>query len=131
MQQSGDHRVMRTMTILCVSAVLGSSCSEVVTGRGRALPSAPASSASASERTTLGGGSRQVVWVALEDAHKIARVNLRRRRVVRRLKVSGRPHNIAVNRAGLVATALWNNERVALVKGRWRKGVRIPGAPHD
>jgi YVTN family beta-propeller protein len=73
----------------------------------------------------------QHVWVALEDARQIVKVDLRERRVVRRLEVAGRPHNIAVNGAGLVATTLWSDERVALVQGEWRKGVKISGGPHD
>jgi hypothetical protein len=73
----------------------------------------------------------QRVWVALEDAKELVKVDLRTRRVVRRLAVSGRPHNITVGRTGLVAATLWSADRVALQRGSWRRGVSIPGAPHD
>jgi len=73
----------------------------------------------------------QRAWVALEDAQELVQVELRSRRVVRRVSVAGRPHNIAVAGSGLVAATLWSADRVALKKGRWRRGVSIPGAPHD
>lgn len=82
-------------------------------------------------RTRTAEVEEQAVWVALEDAGKLVRVDLRKGRVVRRLKVSGRPHNLVVNAGGLVAATLWGNERVALIRRSWRKGVRLSGAPHD
>jgi len=99
--------------------------------QGRELRPSSSPLAQARTRTARGEREPQVVWVALEDARQIVRVNLRRRRVVRRLRVAGRPHNITVGRSGLVATTLWSNERVALVRGGWRRGVRLAGAPHD
>lgn len=133
MRRSEHRGAITALAVLCVSGVLGTACLGPTAGQASVRPSSQPGHSSASEPTTSSrtGGQRQVVWVALEDAHRIARVNLRTRRVVRRLQVSGRPHNITVNKAGLMATTLWNNERVALVKGRWRKGVRLAGAPHD
>jgi DNA-binding beta-propeller fold protein YncE len=133
MRRSEHHRAFRTLAVLGVSGLLGSSCLDPTAEQSLARPSPQPVDRTASNVVTSsgGGGERQVVWVALEDGHRIAKVNLRTRRVVRRLRVSGRPHNITVNRAGLVATALWNKERVALVNGRWRRGVELGGAPHD
>lgn len=75
--------------------------------------------------------AKQIVWVALEDAKQLVRVDLRKRRVLRRVNVSGNPHNITVNDRGLVAATLWSDERLELVRGGWRKRVHISGAPHD
>jgi YVTN family beta-propeller protein len=125
----GHHRCVAALAAVTVALSCGG-------------PSEPQSStlnsvASGHFRAGQGAGSRamqrsdQHVWVALEDARQIVKVDLRKRRVVRRLKVSGNPHNITVNDAGLVATTLWGDQRVALVQGGWRKGVNVAGAPHD
>lgn len=77
------------------------------------------------------GSTEQIVWVAVEDAKQLVRVDLRKRRVLRRVNVSGNPHNITVNDRGLVAATLWSDERLELVRGGWHKRVHISGAPHD
>jgi hypothetical protein len=85
----------------------------------------------AAEAAPRGGGRGNQVWVALEDAHRLVRVNLRKRSVVRRVRVWGRPHNIAVNGTGLVAATVWDHQRVVLVRRDWRRRVDLRGAPHD
>jgi hypothetical protein len=77
------------------------------------------------------GKPPQFVWVAVEDRRSVVKVDVRNGRVVRRVEVPGRPHNIAVSQTGVVAAALWGDERVALVRGSWRRNPRIRGAPHD
>jgi DNA-binding beta-propeller fold protein YncE len=123
------HRYLAVLFVL----VVASSCLAFVSPELPTLKSIQRMSPPMLEATHLDARQRsdQYVWVALEDARRIAKVDLRKRRVVRKLKVAGNPHNIAVNGAGLVATTLWGDDRVALIKGRWRKGVKIAGAPHD
>lgn len=105
----------------------------VSSGEARVLKSEPIGPGKPPSAAVTQGENRRggQVWVALEVARSIIRVDLRKRRVARRLKVSGRPHNIAVSGMGLVAATLWGNERVALVQREWRKGVELSGAPHD
>jgi DNA-binding beta-propeller fold protein YncE len=75
---------------------------------------------------------RRVVWVALEDGQKVAKVDVSQRRVLRRLGVPGRPHNITVSDNGkLVAAALWDAARIAIVRDGSVKNVYLGGAPHD
>ncbi len=93
---------------------------------GNAVPAA-------SGGATGGGGCDcRRVWVALEDDHEIALVDIDRKRVLKRRSVAGRPHNLTISPTGnTVATALWNAARIAL----WRDGklrhVYLGGAPHD
>ena len=124
-----QHRYRAVLVVL----VVASSCLALVSPELTTLKSIQRMSHPTLEARHLDTRQRsdQYVWVALENTRRIAKVDLRKRRVVRKLKVAGNPHNIAVNRAGLVATTLWGDNRVALVKGRWRKGVKIAGAPHD
>lgn len=77
------------------------------------------------------GSDGSVVWVALENAGKVAKVDVGRRRVLRRFEVPGAPHNITVAPNGTVATALWNVGRIAIVREGRVTVVRLGGAPHD
>lgn len=74
----------------------------------------------------------RVVWVAIEEGRKVAKVDIGSRRVLRRFRVAGRPHNITVSANGkVVATTLWDAARIAIIrKGRVRN-VSLGGAPHD
>lgn len=73
----------------------------------------------------------RVVWVALEDAHKIARVSLESRRV-RKRRVPGRPHNLTIAPTGrVVATALWNAGRISILRDGRVRNRYLGGAPHD
>jgi hypothetical protein len=131
--QSDAARLQPRYLVVLVVVVAASSCLALVNPELATTKSVQRKSHPTLEGTHLDTRQRsdQYVWVALEDARRIAKVDLRKRRVVRKLKVAGNPHNIAVNGAGLVATTLWGDDRVALVKGKWRKGVKIAGAPHD
>lgn len=78
-----------------------------------------------------GAGTRQIVWVSVEDAQRVAKVDLVGGHVLRRFEVPGRPHNITVNRAGTVAAALWNAGRIAVIRRGLLEVVYLGGAPHD
>jgi DNA-binding beta-propeller fold protein YncE len=80
----------------------------------------------------LGGARKtgQPVWVALEGARQVARVNVRTDKVTRRLDVPGRPHNLVANESGTVAAALWAERRIVVMRKKV-KPVKLGGAPHD
>ena len=85
----------------------------------------PATSAAAS-------GGKRVVWVALEDAHKIAKVNIDDRQVVARHAVPGAPHNLTISPTGrTVATALWSDGRIVLRRDGEQRSPVLGGSPHD
>jgi YVTN family beta-propeller protein len=97
-----------------------------------ALHSSASTSAVCSTRTPTSAASRpQPVWVALEDARQLARVNVRTGKVTRRLGVPGRPHNIVANKSGTVAAALWTERRIVVVRNNKVRPVKLGGAPHD
>jgi DNA-binding beta-propeller fold protein YncE len=71
-----------------------------------------------------------LVWVAVEGAGLLAKVDVGSRQVLRRIRVSGRPHNITVGGETVVAS-LPNEGRVAVIhRGRLRE-VALGGSPHD
>jgi DNA-binding beta-propeller fold protein YncE len=71
-----------------------------------------------------------VVWVAVEGAAQLAKVDVEARRVLRRINVSGQPHNIMVAGRTVVAS-IPEAGRVAVVhQGRLRE-VTLGGSPHD
>ena len=129
---------MRRPSRRCKSETLGIAAGLLLVQALAAAPAAPAVSRAdggpAHESQAARSAQRkpaQRVWVALEDAQELVQVELRSRRVVQRLQVAGRPHNIAVGKSRLVAATLWSADRVALKSQKWRRGVTIPGAPHD
>ncbi|MGH2729636.1 MAG: YncE family protein [Actinomycetota bacterium] len=67
----------------------------------------------------------------MEDGHRVAKVNIRSRKVMVGRAVPGAPHNLTVARRGTVATALWGDGRVALVRSGRVRSVYLGGAPHD
>jgi DNA-binding beta-propeller fold protein YncE len=79
-----------------------------------------------------GATGDRVVWVALEGAHKIAKVDLRSHGVLKRRSVRGAPHNLTISPSGrTIAATLWRaGSIVARHKGRQRT-VELGGAPHD
>jgi len=114
----------RGPTALTIGVVLvvasGSSASAQPDGPGS---SGPVRSASSS--------TPRLVWVALEGAGELAKVDVIAREVVRRVTTGGGPHNLTVNGAGTVAATLYASDKVAMVRrGRLRK-VRLGGRPHD
>jgi DNA-binding beta-propeller fold protein YncE len=96
-------------------------------------PARPDQNAALYSISALGAGRKrpQPVWVAVENARQLARVNVRTGKVTRRLDVPGRPHNIVVNKAGTVASALWSEHRIVVVRRNRVKPVKLGGAPHD
>lgn len=102
-------------------------------GCGRSSPGESDRSAAPSGATgsALGGKAPQRVWVALENGQKLARVDVRAGRVLRKVDVSDGPHNLVVNGAGTVAATLWGNQRVVVVRNGSGKEIYLGGAPHD
>lgn len=75
---------------------------------------------------------RRVVWVALEGANRIAKVDVDEGGVLRRRTVPGAPHNLTISPSGItVATTLWNAARLTLRRPRDQRSVVLGGAPHD
>jgi len=79
------------------------------------------------------GTIRPLVWVALEDADQIALVNVRTGEVLRREVTPGGPHNITVASDRTVAVALWDTDRIAILRpgAADPRFVNLGGAPHD
>lgn len=75
--------------------------------------------------------SGSIAWVSLEDAGKIAKVDVAGRRVLRRFDTPGGPHNITVAPDGTVVTALWSSDRIAIIRDGEVRFVDLGGAPHD
>ena len=72
------------------------------------------------------------VWVALEDAHELVKVNIDRRKVVARISVPDAPHNLTISPSGeVVAATLWSAGRVVLRQSGRTRVVRLGGSPHD
>lgn len=79
----------------------------------------------------LAGPSDRVVWVALEGAGELAKVDLDEG-VLRRVDTrGGGPHNITVGPDGTVVASLWGSDRIVIVRGGERTFVDLGGAPHD
>lgn len=105
--------------MIVLSPALGASVSTPV-GLG---PRAPIASHDSHNR---------VVWVALEDAHKIAKVDLGSHEVLARHPVRGAPHNLTISPSGrTIATALWNASSVVVRRSGRQRNVSLGGAPHD
>lgn len=71
------------------------------------------------------------MWVAVEDARELVLVDVAARRVIKRLSVPGRPHNLTVAPDGTVAATLQRAGTVALVRDRSVTTVELGGSPHD
>jgi DNA-binding beta-propeller fold protein YncE len=72
------------------------------------------------------------VWVAVEGANRIAKVNLRTQKVVARRSVPGAPHNLSISPSGrTIATALWNAGSIVVRRNGKQRTVSLGGAPHD
>jgi YVTN family beta-propeller protein len=75
--------------------------------------------------------SRELVWVALENADRVALVDIANGKVLARYDTPGGPHNVTVARDGTAAAALYGSDRLVLVgRGRTRF-VALGGTPHD
>jgi len=79
----------------------------------------------------VAGRSNRIVWVALEGAGELAKVDLEEG-VLRRLETrGGGPHNITVAPDGTVVAALWASDRIVIFRDGERTFVDLGGAPHD
>ena len=78
------------------------------------------------------GEQRRLVWVALEGANKIVKVDVDRSDVLGRRGVPGAPHNLTVSPSGnTVATTLWSGGSVVLRRSGDQRSVALGGSPHD
>lgn len=77
------------------------------------------------------GRSRRIVWVALEGAGRLAKVDLDEGVLRRVYTRGGGPHNIVVAPDGTVVAALWASDRIVIVRDGERRFVDLGGAPHD
>lgn len=76
--------------------------------------------------------ARERAWVALENDNRLALVDVREGRVVKKKRVAGGPHNLVASHSGrTVVAALWHAERVAIIRKGAVKHVYLGGAPHD
>lgn len=74
----------------------------------------------------------RVVWVALEDAREIVKVDIARQKVIARRAVPGEPHNLSISPTGsTIATALWSGDSVVVRHKGTQRSVLLGGAPHD
>jgi DNA-binding beta-propeller fold protein YncE len=73
---------------------------------------------------------RETVWVTLEGPGQTVKVDVGARDVLRRFSTPGRPHNV-VARRGVVAVAMWDSTRIAIIRSGRVRFVRLGGAPHD
>jgi DNA-binding beta-propeller fold protein YncE len=124
----------RSWAALVAALLLGISCTDRasdVSGHPRQEPeSAPPPTSPPDPQAFEGSQPRPVVWVAVEGAGLLAKVDVRARKVLRRIVVSGRPHNITVAGRTVVAS-LPDSGLVAIVhRGRLRE-VAVGGSPHD
>jgi DNA-binding beta-propeller fold protein YncE len=72
------------------------------------------------------------VWVAVEGANRIAKVNLTSQEVVARRSVPGAPHNLSISPSGrTIATALWSAGSIVVRRKGKQRTVSLGGAPHD
>ena len=85
-----------------------------------------------STRPAGGTVGPRVVWVALEDAHEIAKVQIKRRRILARHSVPGAPHNLTISPDGrTIATALWSAASIVVRRDGRQRRVVLGGSPHD
>ena len=100
---------LRILGAILVLAVLGPT----------EIPAGPASTA------------RVPVWVAVEEAGALVKVDVRTGDVLRRVRTGGGPHNITVAPDGTVAAALYASDAIAIVRNGHLKRIQLGGRPHD
>jgi streptogramin lyase len=127
---------LKECVALLSALVLSAACTE--NGSENALPARPGPPAhspspptsSAAPEASAPSEAPPIVWVAVEGAGLLAKVDVEARRVLRRVDVSSRPHNITMVGQTVVAS-LPDAGRVAVVnRGRLRE-VPLGGSPHD
>jgi DNA-binding beta-propeller fold protein YncE len=76
------------------------------------------------------GARSRVVWVTLEGSGRTVKVDIASGRTIASFATPGRPHNVAVS-AGVVAVAMWNSTKIAIIRSGHVRTVTLGGAPHD
>jgi YVTN family beta-propeller protein len=129
---------MKRLAALLVVVLLGPGCtSSAATGTSRSegtTQEAAQSLPSAAAEAPIGARPpRRIVWVSVEDDQRVVAVDLRARRIIRRFRVSGVPHNVTVT-GDTVAVANEGRARVDLVSiidGDRVASIRLKANPHD
>ncbi|MBA2273064.1 MAG: YncE family protein [Actinobacteria bacterium] len=126
----------RATAILALFASVLSGCNPPVADNPDTLKGAPtpqrASSAAALRPVALVRAPQpQPVWVALEDAGKVVKVDVASRRVLRRFEVPGAPHNLTVSGNGEVIATLQTTGRIVVVRRGRVRSVSLGASPHD
>ena len=93
--------------------------------------SGPANTAASSPVSAVAVSPGSGVWVAVEDARRLVKVDTSARRVVRRASVPGNPHNIAVSHRGVVVATLQPQGSIAILRNGKVREVELGGSPHD
>lgn len=96
----------------------------------RAPTTAPTPSPTPAPTPAVVEGER-LAWVAVEDADRLALVDLDAGEVVREETAPGGPHNLVVADDGTVAAALYASTELLVVDGDERTLVELGGTPHD
>jgi DNA-binding beta-propeller fold protein YncE len=126
--------LQRVAAVLLAAVVMGISCtaSESVSIRPPDRPAQPTASSIPQADPQVGERRRPrpIVWVAVEGAGLLAEVNVGSGRVLRRIEVSGQPHNITVAGRTVVAS-LPDSGRVAVVGRGGVEEIVLGGSPHD
>lgn len=120
---------MRIRTLVVVSLVVASLVVSSLVVTSSPTPSPPQTS----DRVTASSQSRnRVVWVALEAAGEIVKVDVSSQTVIARRAVPGQPHNLNISPSGTtVATSLWSGDSVVVRHEGSQSVVNLGGAPHD
>jgi DNA-binding beta-propeller fold protein YncE len=131
---------MKRVTVLVALAValtlLGGGCTGSLPTDTRGTPRSTPETTSATPSPDAGTPAptppqRQIVWVSVEDDQRVVAVDVRGRKVIRRFRVSGVPHNVTVAADGTVVVALQGSGRIALIRGGRSREVELGGSPHD
>jgi DNA-binding beta-propeller fold protein YncE len=130
------NEFLRGRVALLSAMVLLAACSQsgsenpVRAQPGSPAPSPPQPTPPPAPQASTPREARPIVWVAVEGAGLLAKVDVEARRVLRRVDVSSRPHNITVVGRTVVAS-LPDAGRVAVVNGGRLREVALGGSPHD
>lgn len=73
---------------------------------------------------------RRVVWVTLEGSGRTAKIDIASGRTIASFATPNRPHNVAAS-SGVVAVAMWDSTRIAIIRSGHVRTVALGGAPHD
>lgn len=71
------------------------------------------------------------VWVAVEDGRRLVKIDTSQRRIVRRVSVSGRPHNLVVSSRGVVVATQQSSGSIVIIRRSRVREIFLGASPHD